>query len=302
MTFKYWFVFQAFNEAKTITEIVEKAKKYAAEVVVYDDGSIDNTSEVARASGAMVLSSSRNKGYGVAIRALFQIAREKNADVMVTLDSDGQHDPDQIPALLEPILKEDFDIVIGSRFLAPQGTGIYKIPSYRTFGIRTITRFTRAVSYNGITDAQSGFRAYNKNSISKINLFEDGMAVSTEILMRAKEKNLSIKEAPITISYDVSDPSTHNPFFHGVGVLYSVIQFISLRHPLAFYGLPGVVLLVTAGAFLSKALELFSATRYVSTNLILISLGMAMIGVMLLSTGAILHTLTALFKGKIKET
>ena len=221
------------------------------QIIVYDDGSTDDTYEVAKSAGATVIRNPENKGYGVAIRSLFQAAREQDADVMVTLDSDGQHDPDQIAQVIEP-LKQGFDIVIGSRFLNSDGK--QKVPRYRSFGIKTITKLTQAASYHGITDSQSGFRAYNKNALSKINLFEDGMAVSTEILLRASEKNLLTTEVPITINYDIKDTSTHNPISHGIGVLYSVMQFLSLRHPLAFYGLPGIALLGVAAFFLKKCI------------------------------------------------
>ena len=287
----------AFNEAKSITEIISKSKKYASGVIVYDDGSSDDTSEVAKSAGAIVIRNPENKGYGVAIRSLFQAAKEQDADIMVTLDSDGQHDPDQIAEVIEP-LKQGFDIVIGSRFLKRDVK--QKVPRYRSLGIKTITKLTQAASYHGLTDSQSGFRAYNKNALSKINLFEDGMAVSVEILLRAKEKNLSTVEVPITISYDSRDTSTHNPISHGIGVLYSVFQFISLRHPLAFYGLPGIALLGIAAYFLKNALHLFSTTGYVSTNMILISVGIAVVGVVLLATAAIVYTLIALLRGKIK--
>jgi len=288
----------AFNEAKTIGEVIIKSKKYANTVIVYDDGSTDDTYEVANSAGATVIRNPENKGYGVAIRSLFQAAKEQNADIMVTLDSDGQHNPDQIPQLIEPLLKQRFDMVIGSRFL--DSNDKEKVPRYRSFGIKTITKLTQAASYSGITDSQSGFRAYNKNALSKINLFEDGMAVSIEILLRAKEKKLLTTEVPITINYDVKDTSTHNPISHGVGVLYSVLQFISLRHPLAFYGLPGIVLLGVAAFFLKNVLHLFSTTGYVSTNMILISVGIAVVGVVLLATAAIVYTLVALLKDRIK--
>ena len=108
----------AFNEASKIAEIIEKSKKYSYAVIVYDDGSTDGTYELARTAGATVIKSPKNTGYGTAIRALFQAAREQNADIMITLDSDGQHDPDHIPRLIEPIHKQNFDIVIGSRFLS----------------------------------------------------------------------------------------------------------------------------------------------------------------------------------------
>jgi glycosyltransferase involved in cell wall biosynthesis len=266
---------------------------------VYDDGSTDNTYEAATSAGATVIRNPENKGYGVAIRSLFQAAKEQDADIMVTLDSDGQHDPYQIAQVIEP-LKHGFDIVIGSRFL--KGDGNEKVPRYRSFGIKTITKITQAASYHGLTDSQSGFRAYNRNALSKINLFEDGMAVSTEILLRASEKKLPITEVPITINYDVKDTSTHNPISHGIGVLYSVFQFVSLRHPLAFYGLPGIILLAVSAYFMRNALNLFSATGYVSTNMILVSVGIAVVGVILLATAAILYTLIALLKGKIEKT
>lgn len=289
----------AFNEAKNIGDVVRKAKVYATEVIVCDDGSADDTFSAAKAAGAIVIRHVVNRGYGAAIKSLFQIAKEKNADVMVTLDSDGQHDPDQIPSVIEPILNEGFDIVIGSRFLNEQDRK--KVPGYRSFGIKTITRLAQLTSYNHLTDAQSGFRAYNKSALSKIDLIEEGMAVSTEILMRAREKNLLIKEVPITVRYDVEDTSTHNPISHGLGIVTTIIRFASLRHPLLFYGLPGVAFLIVAGYFMFSSLELFSETRFVSTNQILISVGSAVIGVVLIVTGVILSTIAALLKDKLRS-
>jgi glycosyltransferase involved in cell wall biosynthesis len=289
----------AFNESRNIAEIINKSKKYADGVIVYDDGSTDDTYELARTAGATVIKSPKNTGYGTAIRALFQAARDQNADIMITLDSDGQHNPDHIPRLIEPLRTQNFDIVIGSRFLSKDDKE--KVPRYRSLGIKTITKLTQSASYTGLTDSQSGFRAYNKNALSKINLFEDGMAVSTEILLRAREKNLLATEVPITINYETDDASTHNPLTHGVGVLYSVLQYISLRHPLAFYGLPGIVLLGVAALFLRNALHLFSTSGYVSTNMILISIGIAVVGVILLATAAIVYTLIALLRGNVKN-
>lgn len=289
----------AYNEAKNIAQIVTKCLDCATKVVVYDDGSTDGTQEIATQAGATVIRGLKNRGYGVAIRSLFQIAKDEGADAMITLDSDGQHDPEQIRIMLEPIIEEDVDIVIGSRFLTPQDSE--KVPRYRSFGIKTITRLTQVASYKNITDAQSGFRAYSKNAITEINLYEQGMGVSTEILMRAKEKGLLIKEVPITIKYDVQNSSTHNPFSHGMGVLYTVMQFISLRHPLAFYSLPGIVLLIVAAFYMNNAMELYSTTKYISTNMILVSVGTAVVGVVLFATGVILYTLSALLRGRIKE-
>jgi glycosyltransferase involved in cell wall biosynthesis len=292
----------AYNESQNIGDVITKVKKYAGEIIVYDDGSTDNTYEIANNSGAdVIIRDCNNRGYGAAIKALFLAAKERDADIMVTLDSDGQHDPDQIPAIIEPILNKASDIVIGSRFLTRLDT--QKVPKYRYAGIKTITKATQYASYSEITDAQSGFRAYGKRALSNINISEKGMSVSTEILLKAKERNLTIQEVPVTIKYENASAKTskHNPIKHGAGVLYSILQFMSLRHPFVFYGLPGLVLLIIGAFFVTNALELFSETRYVSLPMILISIGAAVIGVILLATSIILYTLIALFKGRMQQ-
>lgn len=215
---------------------------------------------------------------------------------MVTIDSDGQHDPHQISKLLEPILNDGYDLVIGSRFL----NSSKKIPKYRSFGIRTITKLMQSASYDHITDAQCGFRAYGKKAISLMNLYEDGMAVSTEILLQASENNLSVKEVPIIVNYDLDKTSTHNPFSHGISVLSSIFQFISIRHPLIFYGLPGIIMLSIAIGYMNFALELFSESRYISTNAILVSVGSTIVGIVLVATAVLLYSMSALMRGKVK--
>jgi glycosyltransferase involved in cell wall biosynthesis len=220
---------------------------------------------------------------------------------MVTLDSDGQHNPDEIPQIIEPILNKQFDIAIGSRFLGRGNKQQNKVPTYRNLGIKTITRFTQSASYSQLTDAQSGFRAYSKNALSKLNLFEDGMAVSTEILLRAKERNLLIKEVPISIRYDVKDSSTHNPVSHGAGIIYSLIQFISLRHPLAFYGIPGIAFVIIAVGLLNYGMMVYGSSRHSSVEYIVSAVGFGVVGIVLLATGAILYTIIALLKGRIND-
>jgi glycosyltransferase involved in cell wall biosynthesis len=288
----------AFNEASNIGRIVKMVRSQGVEVIVCDDGSSDATYDEAVAAGASVVRHPFNKGYGAAIKTLFAAAKESDADVMVTIDSDGQHNPAQIPDVIKPIIEDNYDIVIGSRFLNEGDKK--KVPAYRSFGIKTITKLAQLTSYNKLTDAQSGFRAYSKKALEKIDLVEDGMAVSTEILMRAGQRNLLIKEVPITIRYDVEDASTHNPLLHGIGVLATIVRFASLRHPFTFYGLPGFAFLIVAGYFMTSALDVFSATRFVSTNLIILSIGTAMIGLILLVTGVILNTLAALLREKIR--
>jgi glycosyltransferase involved in cell wall biosynthesis len=289
----------AYNESNTIGDIVMKAKKYASEIIVYDDGSTDNTYDVAKAAGAdNVVRNPRNSGYGVAIRTLFQAARERNADVMVTLDSDGQHDPDQIPDVIKPIIEEGFEIVVGSRFLNLKDTE--RVPKYRSLGIKTITRLNQSASYNNITDSQNGFRAYSKSALLKLNLFENGMPVSSEILLNAKRNKLSVKEVPITVSYNVKRSSSQSPVLHGADLIFNLIQFISLRHPLIFFGIPGIIFLIIGGIYVNIALDLFSRYGSVSTVPVMVSVGSGLLGAVLLITSTILYTLTALLKGDIR--
>lgn len=290
----------AYNESSRIANIVSRARAYASEVIVCDDGSRDDTTKEAQTAGATVIRHSANKGYGSAIKTLFRTAKEKDADVMVTIDADGQHDPDQIPNLLEPILNEGFDIVIGSRFLNTHDRE--KVPIYRSFGIKTLTLLTKAASYRNITDAQSGFRAYSKAALSQIQLSEGGMAISAEILLRASRQNLSIKEVPATVTYDIEGTSTMNPISQGATVFRSIIQFVSIRHPLLFYGVPGIIMLVFATSFFARALDIFSETRYVSTPLVLLATGASVIGVILLITGIILYTVTAVLREKMRDS
>jgi glycosyltransferase involved in cell wall biosynthesis len=282
----------AFNEEKNIADIVRKSRNHADEVIVCNDGSSDNTAQFAMQEGASVINHPKNYGYGKTIRALFQEALERKGDILVTIDSDGQHDPEQIPTIIEPILKNGIDIVIGSRFI-DQKDGI-KVPFHRSFGIKTITKFTKHASYKNLTDSQSGFRAYSRHAVETLNLVEDGMEISTEILLRAGSKKLTIVEVPITINYDVKNTSTHNFLSHGIGVLLSVIQFIALRRPLLFYGLPGFGILILSGYFAYNALELFSTTRFISINMILLSITATIIGIILLITGSILFTISVM--------
>jgi glycosyltransferase involved in cell wall biosynthesis len=289
----------AYNVSSKIGEIVSRARPYASEVIVCDDGSRDDTAREAQAAGATVIRHRVNKGYGSAIKTLFRTAKGKNADVMVTLDADGQHHPEQIPKLVEPILNEGFDIVIGSRFINTHDRE--KVPSYRGFGIKTLTLLTKVASYRNITDAQSGFRAYSNAALSQIELHEDGMAVSAEILLRASGQNLSIKEIPTTITYNTEGTSTMNPLSHGATVLRSIILFVSIRHPLLFYGAPGIILLVVSAGFFAQALAIFAETRFLSANLMLVALGAAFIGIVLLFTCTVLIAVTALLREKIQD-
>ena len=281
----------AYNEEKTIAKVILKAREHVDKVIVCDDGSTDMTAEIAEALGAEVIRHEKNMGYGAAIGSLFEKAREEAPDIMITLDADGQHNPDDIPKLIKPIIDGEADVVIGSRFLASEA----EIPTYRKIGIKIINWIAGAKAKK-ISDTQSGYRAYSKKALQLIKPVEMGMGVSTEILLKAEQNNLKIREVPMKIFYGVERPSTVNPLTHGLDVIFSTIKQLSMRHPLMFYGIPGVVsLLVALGAGL-MLIHLFNATRYFSLPLAIITVGFGIAGAILCSTAIILWILVSLVR------
>ncbi len=208
-----------FNTQPFITDLVIRAKKHVDQVIVIDDGSNDGTAEVARAVGALVISHGKNRGYGEAIKSCFEVARVKAADVLVVLDGDGQHNPDEIPHILEPVLKKEADIVIGSRFLNRKNN----VPKYRKLGIGIINFLYNFGSRTRISDAQSGFRVYSKKAIDGISIREKGMAVSIEILAKSRKKGFLITEVPVSCSYSLLKLNI-KAIKHGFGVALGVLK------------------------------------------------------------------------------
>ena len=285
----------AFNEEKYIGPVVLRASEYVDLVIVCDDGSSDLTGAIAEGLGAVVVRHERNMGYGAALQSLFKEARRLGADVVVTLDADGQHDPGDISRLVGLLLDAgDVDIVIGSRFV---GGGGSEAPGWRENGIRLITGL---VSNDGlsVTDAQSGFRVYSRRALDVLTLVEQGMGVSTEILLKAGERGLRVAEAPINIRYDEGS-STHNPVVHGLDVVLSTVKYLSIRRPLLFYGVPGFIALCVAAVFWGITLRMFAMTRTISTNVALVALGGTIVGLMLMTTGIILWVLISVVREKV---
>ena len=185
-------------------------------------------------------------------------------------------------------------MVIGSRFL-DNSEG--NIPSYRKTGIQIITKLTNISLNEKIKDSQSGFRAYSKEVISKITPSDYGMGVSSEILIKASNNNFRITEVPIKISYE-GDTSTHHPVSHGISVTLSTLKFISIEHPLKFYGIPGMCFMIIGLFFTVLTLQLFSETRQIITNVSLLAIGTIIFGTMLLMTAIILYSIVNLIREK----
>jgi glycosyltransferase involved in cell wall biosynthesis len=282
----------AFNEEHTIARVVLEAQKFASKIIVCDDGSTDYTAKIAEGLGADVVLHDKNSGYGASIKSLFIRAHELNADIFVTLDADGQHEPNEIPSVIKPIVDGEADVVIGSRFVNKNGTT--EMPLYRQLGAKLITKMVNGSAKNGVTDSQSGFRAYSRIALECLNFFEAGMGASVEILLKASKQELRIVEVPSTCKYNISkvETSSEHPVAHGMGVVFSLIRLIVEERPLLFLGVPSLLCLLAGVGFGVWMLQLYAIQKSIETNIALASIAFILIGFFLLSTAITLYALT----------
>ena len=289
--------FPAYNEEGIIGNLIKKTLPLVDSVVVCDDGSTDLTSKEARDAGAFVIQHSKNKGKGAALKSLFDFARHSNADVIVTIDGDGQFLPEEIPKLTKDIEDGKSDIVIGYRFETETD-----MPTYRKFGNKLFDELSKKAANLNLRDTQSGFRAYSKHAIKKIYFKNDGFAADSEILIDASEKNLSISEHNVTVLYNTGNrTSTKNPIRHGSGVFISLLEPVLMKRPVTFLGIPGFIILIIGIISSSVTLTLFNETRYFSVPTTLISVGFLTVGIMLILVSGILFSFNRTIQNKSKD-
>ena len=284
----------AFNEEKNIASIITKLMNITDSIIVCNDGSSDLTSEIAEKMGVMVINHEKNLGYGAAIRSIFLKAKELDGDILVTFDADGQHRIEDIENVTTPIINQEAELVIGSRFLDDSEK---EVPQYRKVGIKVITKITNASIKEKLTDSQSGFRAYSKKVVDELNPSELGMGISTEILIKASSKNFKIVEVPIKILYS-GDTSTHNPISHGSSVILSTIKYTSIEHPLKFYGIPSVIFFIVGLSFTYLSAQYYAEIGRLNTNLTIVAAGTILIAVVLLITSILLYSLVSVVREK----
>ena len=281
----------AYNEEKNIAKIIVQLKKVADQILVCDDGSTDSTSEIAESLGAIVIKHPKNLGYGSAIRSIFLKSREINAEILVTIDADGQHKIEDVKKVTKPIVDGQADISIGSRFLEEGDNA----PKYRKLGINIITKVTNSSLSEKITDAQSGFRAYNNKVLQSLTPSDSGMGISTEILIKSSNLGLKIAEVPTEIQYE-GETSSQNPISHGTGVLISTLKYISIERPLVFYGIPSFIFFIIGLTFTFFAVQYYAEIGRLNTNLTLIAGGTLLIGVVLIVTTILLYSLVSVVR------
>ena len=275
----------AYNEERAVAGVVLQAKQYADMVIVVNDGSVDNTARLARLAGAEVVEHDKNKGYGAAIQTILSEAGKRDADILVIIDADAQHDPNEIPRLIDAV-KAGSDVVIGSRELQKD-----VIPGYRRLGQSVLAKFTNIAARQNLSDTESGFRAYSKKAIAEMELSQQGMAISAEIISEASHKGLKISEVPITVSYD-DVTSSQNPVLHGLGNLSRIFFFISERRPLLFFSVIGGILLILGIVSGIGVLQIYYSSNIFATGSALLCMLLVTVGMLCIFTGVILNAIT----------
>ena len=194
-------VVPAFNESPVILKVIRSIPKRLrgvkkTEILLVNDGSTDDTGPLASRANVQIASHIINRGLGAAIKTGLDWAKSRSADIVVTFDGDGQHDPKDIEKLIQPILQKKADIVIGSRFKKKQ-----KIPFDRLF-LNWFANFATFLLFGVFsTDSQSGLRAFSRKAIELIEFKADRMEFSSEILLEAKKHNLKVIEIPTSAIY-----------------------------------------------------------------------------------------------------
>jgi glycosyltransferase involved in cell wall biosynthesis len=278
----------AFNEGKVIDEVIKKCLKFSDQVVVCDDGSTDDTYEIADAAGAHVIRHDVNIGKGEALRTLFKFAIHSKNDIIVTIDGDGQFLPEEIPKLVSDIEEKKSDIVIGYRF-----DDATDMPNYRRFGNKMLDKMANMVTELSVSDTQSGYRAYSKDVIEKLNFNIKGFGADVEILIDAANKGFRISEQKVTVIYNTgSDTSTKNPISHAGEVVTTILERIAIKSPLKYLGIPGIVTIVLGIYFALDVFITYNDTGYFSLPFTLIGATFLVLGLILFLMATMLFSVS----------
>lgn len=217
-------VVPAYNEETRIAEVIKSALGYVDKVIVVADGSTDRTAEVAEKAGAFVVRHSVNCGAGAATMTGIHAARNLGAEVVVTLDADGQHDPHDIPAVLQPVLDSSADVVFANRFGQRN-----KIPFVRRVfnGIGNIVTF--GVTGRWVADSQCGFKVFGPKALSQIDIRMSGYEFCTEIVRESVQHRWKVAEVPTKVIYSEYTMAKGQSFASGVKTALKILLRSFLR-------------------------------------------------------------------------
>ena len=214
-------VIPVYNESQVIADVIDEVNGCGSYfIIVVDDGSNDNTFETVKGKNVLALRHRLNRGKGAAVKTGITAANKMRMDVVVTLDGDGQHDPEDIPRLIEPILKGEVDVVLGSRMTDSTGMPAIKVIA-NTIG-NVITWLFYGIL---VTDSQSGFRAYSRYAARIIDTKADKYEYDSKVIREIKNNRLRFREMPITVrytAYSMAKPRKQG-FVNGLKTLYRMV-------------------------------------------------------------------------------
>ncbi len=218
----------AYNEASIIAEVIHNLFNVGfSHILVIDDGSSDDTPNVARQSGAQVVSHMINRGAGAAAQTGITYARKYGFEYVLQLDGDGQHYPEDADLLLEAMQTGNFDLIIGSRFL----NNNHEIPERRILYNKISNLFTNWFCIGNFSDSQSGFRLLSRKAIENLNLTLDGFGYCSEMIFMAEKGGLRIGEVPIRVRYTAYSLSKGQNLGNGIDTaLHLLYKFFFSRN------------------------------------------------------------------------
>ncbi|MBP7741055.1 glycosyltransferase family 2 protein [Candidatus Woesebacteria bacterium] len=212
-------VIPAFNEAKWLAKVINDVKREGfMNIVVVDDGSTDNTCEVAERENVIVIKHLINRGPGAATQTGLMFAKLKDADMAVTIDADGQHDPKDIKRLIEEMESQKLDLVFGSRFLEKSN----RIPLLKKIFNKIADFITFVLSTLWVSDSQTGLKVFSKKALEKIIINTSGFEFCTEIFMQVRLNKLKFEEVPIKVNYEVESQKKGQNFATGISTLFKL--------------------------------------------------------------------------------
>jgi len=280
----------AYNEERAIGSVVLQSKKYG-EVFVVDDGSLDRTAQIAAAAGARVIRRRENGGYGAALKTIFETAAKADCDAFITIDGDGQHDPEEIPRVAAPVLRGKADVCVGSRFLGR----FVGAPAARVGAVKLLNEMAGLESEHKPIDFQCGFRAFSKKAALRARLSQKGYAACGEAIASCLEAGLKVVEVPVSVRYFGENGGA---FAQGMDVLGFLANSIAKKKPLVFFAGGGLALVLVSALFGLFVVDTFYSKRVLPIGSAFLTVFTGIVGLVLISIGINLYALDAILEKK----
>jgi glycosyltransferase involved in cell wall biosynthesis len=286
-------ILPAYNQEMSIGSLVLLSKLYVSNVIVIDDGCADRTAEIARKAGAEVIIQGEKKGKCEALKTGFKAAVDSGADIIVTMDSDGQHNPVDIPILVAPIVRDNVEMVNGSRYL--NGLGKHT-STYRRVGQTLQENVGKEIPDLNITDPQSGFRAFSASTSNIFSFNAKDMTIESEMLADARSAGLRVKEVEIGVLPENETP-TKNPIKFVREFSKSIVEDIETNKSLYYSSVPGFAL-ATCGFYMAYKFvgELSGGIQSLNFIPMFLMVFLALSGLCLTFWGIIMHSVVEVIR------